>query len=212
MGLSRRNKELRKGQFAVILETIISSLNEDETPNFAPIGVHIDDTAVFPVAEFAAYLYQGSKTYENVKRRAEGVVNFSNDLIAFVDSALYSKPLPAAESKIIRTPRMAQTQGCWEFTVRDFDDAKEPACIKGQIIHSQQGGSFSGFCRAHGAVLEALIAATRLRWITPEELQAKWPLWQEIVSKTGGCKEKAALDQIRTYLREQKFSVEGQQG
>lgn len=191
----------------MILEAILSSLNEDETPNFAPIGVRTEEGGVYPLTEFEIHLYPGSHTYENLKRTGEGVVNFSDDLMAFVDSALYSKPLAPVPSEKLLTPRMAQVQAFWEFTVREFDDTREPARLRGQIIHAQYRGNFSGFCRAHGAILEALIAATRLQWLTPEELRGQWPHWQEIVIKTGGSKERSALAKIKSYLQERKFMV-----
>ncbi|WP_347489831.1 DUF447 domain-containing protein [Desulfoscipio sp. XC116] len=195
----------------MIIETILSSLNEDGEVNFAPIGVHVSDHTEWlsEVEEIEIFLYSGSKTFSNLRARPEGVINLTDDLLSFVDTALYSGILPTHPSDQVRPPRMAGAKLIWEFAVTSFDDSREPAKVTGKILLFRELSSFTGLCRAHGAILEAAITATRLTWIPASKVTDSWPLWQQVVEKTGGGKEKEAFAKITDYFCQQGIKVRG---
>ena len=177
--------------------------------NFAPFGVHIpDDCRPFAeIKEIGLTLYPGSNTFSNLKAVPEGVVNLTDDILCFVDTALFSKVLPAAPSHIVLPPRMAAARTVWEFSVTSFDDSVCPARVRAKVLSFEQLGEYTGFCRAQWAILEALIAATRFQWIPKTKILESWPLWQEVVAKTGGGRERKALRKLADYFVRQGVSI-----
>ncbi|MFA6807683.1 MAG: DUF447 domain-containing protein [Eubacteriales bacterium] len=186
----------------MIIETIMSTLDENGKVNFAPIGVHIGDNMydLAKIKEVELYLYKGSQTFTNLYLNFEGVINFTNDILIFVETALFSPKLLNSPSKLVRSPRMVGANAILEFIVLDFDSSVEPARVKGKIRCYEEFDGFKGFCRAQGAVLEALIMATRLERIAFLKIEESWNRWEEIILKTGGWKEQEALKRIKEYL------------
>lgn len=189
----------------MILETILSSSDEYGNGNFAPMGVHVPDDIqnLSDVKQIQLMIYSGSKTFANLKKRPEGVINFTDDILSFVDTALFSRNLPAVRSSLVHPPRMANAKTIWEFQIADFDDSIEPARINARILLHEEQAGFSGFCRAQGAILEAAILVTRLQWLPHSHVIKSWPQWREIVTKTGGIRELKAFQQLTDYISEQ---------
>jgi hypothetical protein len=159
----------------MIIETVLSSISQDGKINFAPIGVHVPNTTshLSEVKDIELRLYSGSHTFSNLKTMAEGVINFTDDISIFVDTALFSKSLPTVPSLMVRPPRMAQAKTVWEFSVTSFNDSIEPARVVGKVLSFEEFAGFSGFCRARAAILEATIKATRIQWIPLNKRQEK---------------------------------------
>ena len=67
----------------LLYETIVTTVNEDHTPNAAPIGVICKNNK-----EVVAYLHHGSKTVRNIKRNHSFSVNILKDPMVFVESTL----------------------------------------------------------------------------------------------------------------------------
>jgi hypothetical protein len=198
----------KEGLF-MIIETILSSINQEGKVNFAPVGVHIpnDSLTLLTVKEMEIFLYSGSHTYRNLLKTGEGVINFTDDMLSFVDTALFSKKLPAVPSLLVTPPRMAEAKLIWEFQVSQFDVSTEPSRVKTNILFMQKMGDYSGFCRARGAILEAAIAATRFSIMKPSNIEASFTQWQDIVRKTGGTREQTAFKKLRDYFKQQGISI-----
>lgn len=185
----------RRQVTVMILEAILCTINSSSQPNFAPIGVHVSDNRVM------LRLYSGSNTYANLRQNKQGVICFSDDVLVFVETALFSSCPPYVPSVRVAPPTMANAGTVWETLVYGFDETVEPAIILAEVVYSQENGSsFTGFCRAKMAVLEAAIAATRCH-LAPELLMKYWNHWLVIVEKTGGTQEFQAFDRIHAYLK-----------
>ena len=193
----------------MILETILSSISTDGIVNFAPMGLHISDTDLerSPVKRIVFRLYSGSQTYENLKETGEGVINFTDDVLVFVETALYSACPRSVPSQKVRPSSMAHASTIWEFTVTRFDPSTDPAFLEGKIEHREQRSGFAGFCRAQGAVLEAAIAATRWQWLPIGKIINSWPVWLEVVQKTGGNREREAFNKVGSFLVDKGIQV-----
>lgn len=142
-----------------------------------------------------------------MKTTPEGVINFSDDVLSFVETALYSHLLPTYPSVKVIPPRMADAKAIWEFVITHFDDTREPARVTGQVLSVHVGTGFSGFCRARGVILEAAVAATRLHRIRGSKIEQSWLAWQDVVTKTGGLREKEAFSRLAAYLSDKGLSV-----
>lgn len=75
---------MKKG---LLYETVITTVNEDGTPNAAPIGVICKD-----MDEIVVYLHDGSSTVSNIKRNMIFMVNITKDPMIFVESTLGDLP------------------------------------------------------------------------------------------------------------------------
>lgn len=187
----------------MIIEAIISTLDKKNgRANFAPMGVHLADHAssLARVGEVELCLYRGSQTYDNLYSTSEGVINLSEDVLAFVETALFSRELPSSPSKMVSAPRMSGASAIFEFSVVHFEAAAEPARVKGKILYHEQFGGFTGFCRARSAVLEAVIMATRLDRIPLSEINEYLDKCEQIILKTGGAEERKALQRVKDFL------------
>jgi len=195
----------------MILEAIVSSLSPEGNVNFAPMGVHIlePDHKPEPVNSFVLRLFSNSQTYENLRSTGQGVINFTQDVAVFVETALYSKCLPYVPSQRVCPPSLADVQTLWEFSVIRFDDSIEPAFVEGQVEHQVERAGYGGFCRAQSAVLEATIAATRWQWLPKLNITDPWPMWSDIVRKTGGKRERQAFNRVSFFLMERGIQVAG---
>lgn len=194
----------------MIIETIVSSMDKEGKVNLAPIGVHLpnNDLKIAMGKEVSLFLYAGSQTYKNLQTLPEGVINFSNDVNIFVETALFSLPFPTLPSHLVRPPRLAEAQSIGEFSVIQTDFSREPARIQGKILHYEQFAGFNGFCRAQWAVLEAAIMATRLQWISLNHIKEAWPWWKKLVEKTGGIKERDAFNRIYDYITQKGIDIQ----
>ncbi|WP_258359378.1 DUF447 domain-containing protein [Moorella sulfitireducens] len=219
----------------MILEAIVSTISPAGEINFAPVGVRLpsehgsqpgrtlagDSAAVeagfVPPGQAVStaredgqvelHLYRGSRTYANLLSTGEGVICFIDDVLLFVETALFSTCPSYVPSLKVRPPRLAGSGTVWEFKVSDFNVAAEPARVTGRIVHRGEGAGFRGFCRAQFAVLEAAIAATRWQWLAPQQVASRWDYWQQLVVKTGGAREFQAFSLVHKYLEDKGFSL-----
>src|SRR3954471_22034204 len=68
----------------MLLESIVTTLDQDDTPHVAPMGPIVD-------AEFTRLLlrpYRTSVTYQNLKRTREGVLHVTDDVALFARAAV----------------------------------------------------------------------------------------------------------------------------
>jgi len=74
----------------------------------------------------------------------------------------------------------------------------ERASVATRVVGAGRGRDFLGFNRASHAVLEASILASRVRWLgdVREELERL----QVLVDKTGGPREREAMDYVRSVV------------
>lgn len=211
----------------MILEAIVSTISPAGAINFAPMGVHLlqqtpgKEGNDFPRSApreqrgpagdtrpgFRLRPYSSSQTYKNLYATREGVICFTDDVLLFVETALFSSCPPYSQSRQVRPPRLAGAGAFWEFRVTTFDAAIEPAVVEAEILHCEAETGVYGFCRARMAVLEAAIAATRWQYIETEWLARNWPYWRDLVNKTGGVREKQAYSLVCEFLQEKGISL-----
>lgn len=192
----------------MILEAIVSTLSATGEMNFAPMGIHIPSSwdKKVPPEMIILRPYPQSHTYTNLRATGQGVVNFIENVLLFVETALFSTRPPYKPSKCVRPPSLQEANELWEFRVQSFD-SQEPALVEASIENRVIQGSFSGFCRAHGAVLEAAIAATRWERLSKDKIPDAWPEWLALVEKTGGPLEWQAMNKVAEFLRDKGVRV-----
>lgn len=179
----------------MIIETIVSSVSAAGELNFAPMGFT-------PLSEKAGLmrLFKGSHTFDNLKGQGVGVINIVDDVLLFVETALYSARPPSLPATKVEAPLLKGATTCYEFKVTDFKDKKDPAAVSVEILACHNRRYFTGYCRASFAVLEATILATRLEFIDTTKIEAGLKYFAEVVKKTGGKGEKKAFDLVEKFI------------
>jgi hypothetical protein len=184
----------------MIIETIFSTLDPEGNPNFAPMGV------VWGEEEMTVRPFRNTHTYRYLTDTGYGVANVTDDVFMFVQSALTDMYLPCLPACNI--PGVVLRAACsWRelVVVEETDKTEERAEIRCRVVGKGSQRDFLGFNRGRNAIIEAAIVATRL------QLYPTWQVWaelkrsQEIVRKTGGEREREAmeylLDWVRRYLQ-----------
>lgn len=178
----------------MIIETILSTLDETGRPNFAPMGVLWEE-------EFATVRpYRGTRTCRNLIATGYGVVNLTDDVLAYVQCGLYEAVLPHFQARVV--PGVV-FEGCcsWrEIEVISRNGSDERAELRCRVLHEGRKKDFLGFCRAGNAVIEAAISATRLHLYDRKTLAEELAHYRTVVEKTGDAAQKRAFQMVEDYV------------
>jgi hypothetical protein len=184
----------------MLLEGIVTTLNEDGTPHIAPMGPIVD-------AGFTRLLlrpFRTSVTYQNLKRTREGVLHVSDDVELFARAAV---------GQLTELPRLVAARtidgvilkdACrwYAFRVISIDDHDERTEIIAETVERGRLRDFFGFNRAKHAVIEAAILATRIEFLEASHIQAEFERLAGPIGKTGGHQERSAFDFLKRYVRD----------
>lgn len=179
----------------MIIEAILSTLDTENRPNFAPMGV------VWGEETISVRPFRQTQTYRNLLATGYGVVNLTDDVLAFVQTALYSAVLPHFPATVV--PGVVFQGACsWrELAVETgLPGSPDRAEVRCRVVGKGWQRDFLGFCRARNAVIEAAILATRLHLYDPATVSEALTHYQEIVDKTGDEVERVALGHVREYV------------
>jgi hypothetical protein len=182
----------------MIVETIFSTLDETGSPNFAPMGILWDEKVV------TVRPFRNSRTCRNLMATGYGVVNISDNVLAYVQCTLYNAVLPHFPSKVV--PGVV-FEGCcsWrEIEVISRNGSEERAELRCRVLYDGRQKDFLGFCRASNAVIEATILATRLHLFDRKIPTEKLIHYRTMVEKTGDAAEKQAFQMVQDYIEKQE--------
>lgn len=179
----------------MIIETIFSTIDESGNPNFAPMGLlwGDEDVTVLP--------YRTTQTFRNLHSNGCGVANITDDVLAYVQSALYQAVLPHFSAKAIKGIVFEGACSWLELEVVSTGDSDERAEMRCRVMHTGRQRDFLGFCRARGAVIEAAILATRVGLYSRKAVEDKLIPYGEIIEKTGAAIERQAMQLIYEFVR-----------
>lgn len=173
----------------------------ERAARFAPMGACIlreaglDKTTLRPFAS--------SRTGALLRREGRGVLNFTDDILLFAQTAL-TDAVPSCEGAVLEG-------ACewWEIIVESAEredkiqkDGKDRWMVHCRILAKHRARPFSPFNRGKNAALEAVILVTRsrLEGFDRAALPAKMRELRSVVEKTGGEREVAAFDLIQSKL------------
>lgn len=194
-------------EHGLLYETIITTQNRDGTPNAAPVGVVCKNES-----EIVLYLFKGSKTYLNVRRKKTFYVNISKDPLLFVQSTL---------GNLDGEKFQKQKSG---FSLKDADSFFRAEVTHERIIERKDhlGTSTMNIVRANAkevvqtnqhaeplnraiyGIIEALIYLTRIDIVSEDEKNKNLDKINEIsrvVNKVGGEDHKKAMKMILNELK-----------
>lgn len=175
----------------MILEGLVTTLNDDGTPHLAPMGPIVDAT----FTKLTLRPYATSTTGGNLLARREGVFHVTDDVGMLTRAAvgeLAGFPEYRAASRV---SGVVLTGSCraYEFRIVHADASSERRVLGAEVVATHQLRDFIGFHRAKHAVLEAAIHATRFFLLDRATVEADYRRCQTIVDKTGDDDERAAM-------------------
>lgn len=179
----------------MIVETIFSTVDENGKPNFAPMGL------VWGEKFATVHPFRETQTCRNLLSTRYGVANLSDDVLAYVQSALYDSNLPYFPAKA--GPGVVFRHACsWrEMEVVSQSETGERAEFGCRIVYEGRQRDFLGFRRASNAVIEAAIMATRQKFYAPNMLEENLMHYREIVEKTGDAMDTDAFQMVCDFIR-----------
>jgi hypothetical protein len=193
---------MRPGRAAVILETVVTTVGPDGTPNIAPMGPVVKDDDL-ELSRFCLRPFQSSTTFRNLKATGEGVLHVVDDVLLLARAAIGRlEPADVPTRPAERVAGIVLTGACryCEFRVVTLEDQEERAMIYAETVHRGRLRDFFGFNRAKHAVLEAAILATRVGLIPAGDILAEFDRLAVPVGKTAGPREREAFDLLRQFV------------
>jgi len=181
----------------MIIESIVTTLNEEGKANFAPMGATIGE------GELLIRPYKDSVTYRNLVATGTAVVNLTDNCRLFAESAITSPQFPTFPAELV--PGLVLTDACsyYECSVIHADTASERATFRCKTLKKGVLREFIGFNRAKNAIIEAAILATRVRFLGAAKICEEYRHLAEIVQKTGGEQEAQAMQYLQDYVERQ---------
>jgi uncharacterized protein len=180
---------------AVIVETIVTSLDASGAVNCAPMGVEWSDDSIIlkPFLE--------TVTYRNLVATRAAVINLTDDVLLFAQAAISNPVYSTVPAQMVRGVVLADCCSWREVEVRAVDSSPPRSRIETAVVHRGTRREFIGFNRARHAVLEAAIYATRLHLLPRAFIDSELGRLQVIVDKTAGPRELEAMTLLTDYVR-----------
>lgn len=179
----------------MIIEAIVSTRKDNGGLNFAPVGVRFLDNKRI---EFT--VYHSSHTCQNLTANRAGVVNLLSDVLPFVKCALSDhipehSMSPASYGGIIK-----EADESAEFMIDTVEAGEIKSLMSGPVMsHVKLKTPRAGINRANGAVIEALIAVTRIGVLPDAQIEETIKTSRSIVDKTGGPEEQESMSMIESH-------------
>lgn len=181
----------------MIIESIVTTLNESGEANFAPMGVTIGEE------EVVIRPYTDSATCRNLVATGAAVVNLTDSIRLFAESAISNPQFPSFPAELIKGLVLKDACSYYECSIIHADTASERATFRCKILKKGVLREFIGFNRAKNAIIEAAILATRVRLLSVAQIREEYHRLSEIVQKTGGEQEAQAMRYLQDYVDRQ---------
>ena len=184
----------------MIVETVVTTLDEDGEVNFAAMGVVWDEERL------VIRPYVATRTFRNLVRTREAVVNVTDDVLVFAKSALSRERFPSRPATRVRGAILDDACHWREVTVEHVlppgprSAGADRAEVATRVVAGAVGRPFAGLCRAKHAVVEASILASRARRLPRDEVLQGLDRLDPLIDKTGGPAEREAMAYIRAHV------------
>jgi len=179
----------------MIIETVLSTVDRNKVPNFAPMGITCSAQLVV-VRPFIS-----SKTYQNLKDTGEAVINITDNVLVIAKTALGDKNIRYRPDSFTACHLLEDACRFISCAVESVEEQNERAAFNCRILGKSWLRDFSAFNRAKHAVIEASILATRLHLYPRELISAKLDEYRLLVRKTGSTQEEEALLLLDNYIQ-----------
>jgi hypothetical protein len=189
------------GELAPLIETVVTTTGSDGVVNCAAMGVRWGEP------ELVFWPFEATRTLRNLRVRGEAVVHLTDDVLLFVEAALGHPHPPMRPASAIDGSVIEEATAWREVVVTEITPVGgelSRSMVRARVVASGTGAPREplGLCRARHAAVEASILASRLKWLGGERVRAELDRLQELVDKTAGPRERAAMDYVRRHVAE----------
>jgi len=186
------------GEQSPLIETVVTTTGRDGVVNCAAMGVRWSEE------ELVFWPFDATRTLRNLKEHGEAVVHLTDDVLLFVQAALGS-PRPAMRPASAVAGSVIEDANAWrEVVVTEITRSATGlprSQVRARIVAAGTGTQPPlGLCRARHAAVEASILASRLKSLGAEHVRAELTRLQELVDKTAGPRERAAMEYVRRHV------------
>lgn len=190
----------------LLYETIITTKNEDDTPNAAPIGVICKDAL-----EIVLYLYESTHTLQNIKSNPPFIVNITKDPLIFANSTLGDLSVDYFE-KYNDNYYIKNTDAFFIATINSIKEVEKEDNIgksRVSIIKANvdeiiiKNEPVEPLNRAIFAIIESLVYFSRIEIVDEETKKIYSKRIKEmsrLVSRVGGIDHKKAMNNILKHV------------
>jgi hypothetical protein len=184
----------------VILESIVTTLDEDGSVHIAPMGPEVSDD----LDHFVLRPFQTSRTFANLQRTRQGILHVTDDVEFMARAAIgrFEQPPRHRRAPVIQGVILEDACRWYAFEVEAIDDREPRAVIPCGVVAAGKLRDFLGFNRARHAVVEAAILATRLAFLPMDKVLAEMRRLAPLVDKTGGPAERRAFALLSQFVSE----------
>lgn len=173
-----------------VAETVVTTRGPNDRWNVAALGVHAGDPAT-------ARTWGRTRTWRNFTERGRGYVQFTRDPVDFVEAACSVRE----EDEQILDSASAWAEVRVEQTAAGEEDATQWVDWALHVESSEvRERSVPTVSRAHAAVVEATVAASRLGvpGYDDETLRERIAFFQSVVERAGGDRDREAWRRFET--------------
>lgn len=179
----------------MIIETVITSLDENEELHFAALGVE------FFNQNLSFYPYKESKTLKNIISRKEGVVNIVDRAEYLIKAALGDYKLSVNKIKDDNLYYLKDSCHYYKFKLLSVLEMDDKYKVSGKIVFDQMNREYLGFNRANNLLLEAAVKASRIGIkTTVKEVIAFLANNKRVILKTGDKNTEYLFNFLKKYI------------
>jgi len=180
-------------------ESVVTTLGPNERWNVAVLGVFAPDDPTDPHDRVTARTWGRTRTWRNFAERAEGYVQFTRDPVDFVEAACTvreeeSPVLPSADAWAhVAVERVAEgEEGGTQWV--EWELAPVEASVERRVVPTVD--------RAHAAVVDATVAASRLGVPGYDDaaLRERIRYCESVVDSCGGARASEAWRRFEATL------------
>jgi len=184
----------------VILEGILTTLNDDGSPHLAPMGPRVEDQ----MRRLVLRPFRSSGTYRNLSETGQGIFHVTDDVEMIARAAVHrlSEIPPFKAATAVQGVILSDACRWYAFRVSKRTETEPRASFECNVVDQGRLRDFCGFNRAKHAVLEAAILATRIQILPAAEIYNELSRLRVVVDKTAGKQERQAFAFLEHYVRE----------
>jgi len=172
----------------MIIEVILSTRNGNGEDNFAPMGMErIDETTVL------IRPFRDSGTWANLNEKGFAVASITDSILPFVHAVARDNMPGHFPAYMVPCGVIDDPCGWLELELKRISIEGDRGHCLFEVAYEESRRPFTGFNRSRCAILEALVAATRIHVRGKEPFLAEYRRAVELTERTGGEEERLAL-------------------
>lgn len=197
---------MKKG---MLYETIVTTCNQDGTPNAAPMGVICKDQD-----RIVLRLYEGSRTVRNIQREKAFYVNLTRNPILFVQATVENPPFKEFKDEnqgfsLKKADASFLAEVIQERQVEREDSFKKSILIivqaQAREIMFKNYRDIEPVNRALCGIIEALVNLSRMELASPAKNKEYLKRMKEIsrlVNRVGGTEHQKAMKLVNEVVKD----------